>query len=182
MTVLQLAIGRETLLLRAPQPSDAENLYRAIWESKAELMAWMPWCHAAYSVRDAEQWLAGLHDATDDGERPFVIVDESTGQILGGTGLNQIDPINRRANLGYWVRTAACGRGIATAAARRVAKYAFETLDIERIEIVAAVENRASQRVAEKLGASREGILRRRMRVGDTQHDAVSYSLVRGEA
>jgi RimJ/RimL family protein N-acetyltransferase len=59
-----------------------------------------------------------------------------------------------------------------------LAKFGFEELQLERIEIVAAVGNKASERVAEKAGAVREGIARRRLRVHGVQHDAICFSLI----
>ena len=82
------------------------------------------------------------------------------------------------ANLGYWVRTSAARRGVATNATRAVARYGFEELGLQRIEIVAAVRNLPSQRVAEKAGAVREGVLRKRLLIRGEAHDAVLFSLV----
>lgn len=82
------------------------------------------------------------------------------------------------ANLGYWVRTSAAGRGVATGATRAVARFGFEQIGLKRIEIVAAVNNLSSQRVAEKAGAVREGVLRKRLLIRGESHDAVLFSLV----
>ena len=59
-----------------------------------------------------------------------------------------------------------------------MARFGFEELGLGRIEIVVAVGNKASQPVAEKAGAHREGILKRRLRFHDEYHDAVMYSLI----
>jgi RimJ/RimL family protein N-acetyltransferase len=67
------------------------------------------------------------------------------------------------ANLGYWVRTSETGRGIASKATRLVAQFGFAELGLQRIEILAAVGNVASQRVAEKAGAVRECVARKRL-------------------
>ena len=99
--------------------------------------------------------------------------------MLGGCGINQINPMQRLANLGYWVRTSATGRGVAPAAVREVAAYAFRETDLIRLEIVVAVGNTRSQRVAEKVGATREGVLRSRVLLPSGPSDAVMYSLVR---
>ena len=82
------------------------------------------------------------------------------------------------ANLGYWVRTSATGKGIASRATRLVAGFAFEELKLQRVEIMAAVGNIASQRVAEKAGAIREGVLRKRLLNDDRPLDAVLFSLI----
>jgi ribosomal-protein-serine acetyltransferase len=83
------------------------------------------------------------------------------------------------ANLGYWVRSSETGCGIATWAAQRLAAWAFANTDVTRLEIVAAVGNTASQAVATKAGALREGVLRARLLIHGRLHDAVLFSLIR---
>ena len=111
-------------------------------------------------------------------EYAFAIVQAQDGQFLGGCGLNQINRVNRFANLGYWVRTSQAGHGVATVAARLLAQFGFGELKLSRLELVIDVDNQASQRVAEKLGAFREGVLRQRLSVHNQARDAVMYSLI----
>ena len=101
------------------------------------------------------------------------------GTYLGGCGLNQIDRINRRANLGYWVRSTATRQGVATGAVRALRDWAFEVTELVRLEIVVAVGNAASHRVAEKVGAVREGTLIRRLMLHGALRDASMFSLTR---
>ena len=83
--------------------------------------------------------------------------DEATGRYLGSCGLCPVEREHATAGLGFWVRTSDTGRGVATAAARLVADAGFEHLGLNRIELLIAVDNAASRRVAEKLGAAYEG-------------------------
>ena len=99
-------------------------------------------------------------------------------EILGACTLSSIHPIYHFCNLGYWVRTSCHGQGIAGRAAKLVARFAFENLGLIRVEIVIAVGNQASLRVAEKIGAHDEGILLNRMVVGKSIYDAHMYSLL----
>lgn len=165
--------------LRPYRESDAEELYRAVRESMTELHQWMAWCGPDYSIEDSREWLASRAEARSKGtEYDFRISDARTDEYLGGTGLNQIKELYRAANLGYWITTGATGRGVATRAARLVARFGFEELNLVRIEIVAAVGNLASQRVAEKVGAFREGVMRKALIIHGVEHDAVLTSLV----
>ncbi len=95
--------------------------------------------------------------------------------------MNGISRANMMANLGYWVRTGKAGQGIATAATLLCARFAFEDLGMQRVEISIAIENEASCRVAEKAGATKEGVLRNRLKLLDRQHDAYMYSLIPSE-
>jgi ribosomal-protein-serine acetyltransferase len=175
----RLALRGRTVVLRPPRDDDAQAIWDAVRESVTEVGAWLPWCHAAYGLDDALAWVRASRDARARGDEcAFVVTDAAEGALLGGCGLNQVEAVNRRANLGYWVRTAATGRGVATEAARLVAEFALTVLGLGRLEIVAATGNQASQRVAEKLGAVREGILRNRFWLGGEPVDGVLYSLV----
>jgi RimJ/RimL family protein N-acetyltransferase len=130
-------------------------------------------------MAEAEEWVRSRPPLAALGhEYNFAIVG-TDGRFLGGCGINQINPIHRFANLGYWVRTSATGRGVATEAARQLADFALRHTALVRLEVVCAVGNKASQRVAERAGAVREGVLRHRLLVRGESIDAVMYSLVR---
>lgn len=164
--------------IRPYQEGDAEHLHGAARESVAEISQWMGWCHERYSLDEAREWVtAQIELASKALAYEFGIWSE--GRYLGGCGINQINKANRFANLGYWVRASAMGRGVAPAAARLAADYAFEKTDLIRLEIVCAVGNIRSQRVAEKLGAMREGVLRHRLFLPSGPSDAVMFSLLR---
>src|SRR6185295_8307844 len=97
----------------------------------------------------------------------------------GGCGINHINEVDRFANLGYWVRTSLAGRGFAPAAVLQLISWTFANTILNRLEIVVAVDNVRSQRVAEKVGAQRDGVLRKRVVVRGVSSDAVMYSVVR---
>ena len=166
--------------IRPYAPEDAHVLWEAARESAGEVHRWLPWCHPEYSVADAQEWIRSRAPLVAEGrEYAFAIVG-TEGRFLGGCGLNQINRIHGFANLGYWVRTSATRHGVATEAVRQVADFAFGNTDLVRLEIVCAVGNDASQRVAERAGAVREGVLRSRLLLHGQSVDAVMYSLVRG--
>lgn len=166
--------------IRPYRQTDIPLLFEAVRESIDELSAWMPWCTASYSVQESRDFVASRQSDWDKAEHySFVIEDLNTGQFLGGTGVNFVNPIHNFANLGYWVRTSATGRGIASAAVRLVAQFGLEELRFSRLEILAAVGNVASQHVADKAGARREGVLRKRLQLHGQALDAVLFSLVR---
>lgn len=167
------------ILIRPHAACDIAPMYAAVIESIASVGRWMSWCHEGYSLGDAQTWYERCAKAWDtDGDREFGIFDTETDAVLGCVGINQINRVNRFANMGYWVRSTHAGRGIATTAARLAAGFAFANLGLARIEIVALPDNLASRRVAEKLGARFECIARNRLQFGDETRDAAMYSLV----
>ena len=168
----------ERLLIRPYRRSDVEALFEAVRESVSEVGQWLPWCHPNYNRADSEAWIAARREAWASGEYAFGIFDARSTELLGGCGLNHFNHAHQFANLGYWVRTSCTGRGIASAAVRLLLHFGFEELKLTRIEIVVAVDNKPSLRVAEKVGATREGVLRSRLVFLDRAHDAVMYSLI----
>ncbi|MEJ2608325.1 MAG: GNAT family protein [Anaerolineales bacterium] len=167
------------IILRPPQMKDAESIYEAVHASLSELMPWMDWCSPDYSNENPSDRLKTLPFQWDSGEAyDFAIVDAKSARILGLCALNQIIHRHQFANLGYWVRSDRTGEGIATEAVRLLAQFGFREVGLQRIEIVVGVENGASRRVAEKAGALFEGILRKRIKIGDRHIDAAMYSLV----
>ena len=173
---VQLTDG--SILLRPYLLSDAEPLYQVVRESLPELLPWMPWAHPDYSLEESEKWIELCARTWAKGkEYNFAIIDSKDGSLLGGCGLNQVRRRARFANLGYWVGSKGTRKGVATAAALLVARFGFDELGLNRIEIGAATSNAASQRVAEKIGASQEGIQKRKIAFRDKVYDRVVFSL-----
>ena len=108
----------------------------------------------------------------------FHVLDVSTNQVVGFAQLNLVNRLYQMANLSYQVRTSRTGEGIASEAARLVVRYGFEKLGFQRIEVVVAADNAPSLRVAEKIGAVREGRLRNRLLVNGSPQDAFMHSLI----
>lgn len=168
--------------LRVPRAEDAEPLYDAVRESIAELHPWAPWCPLTYGLEDAVRWLDEQPAAREAGTAYEFVVTAPDGRLLGCCGVNQVNAGFRLANLGYWIRTSATGRGYATEAARQAAAWAFAHTNLERLELLVAVGNAASQAVALKAGAALEGCLRSRFLVHGRFQDAFVYSLIRPPA
>ena len=168
-----------SILIRPFRIRDPAPVYEAIQESVAHVSPWMPDLNSSLSRADVAAWIETRPEAWATGiAYNFAIIDAEDGTFLGGCGLSHIHRTHRFANLFYWVRSSQTGRGVATAATRLLARFGFDELALIRIEIVVAVDNQASLRVAEKAGAMQEGILRNRVRLHGKVHDAVMFSLI----
>jgi RimJ/RimL family protein N-acetyltransferase len=127
-----------------------------------------------YTRADAERWLSVA--LADDPPNNFVI--EAGGAFAGAIGiLPQHGERDGCAIFGYWLGSRFWGRGIATDAARTMARHAFQTRGLRRLEASVFVPNAASARVLEKAGFTLEGRLRESYvdRAGVT-HDALIYA------
>jgi ribosomal-protein-serine acetyltransferase len=167
------------VLLRPYRPGDEPEVFAAIRESVEELCRWMPWCHPGYSIEETRAWIEHCGVARARGSEFHFVIEDRSGAFLGTCGLNQMRHEHRMANLGYWVRTRATGRGVATRAVRQLAEFAFRETELVRLEIVVALDNFPSMRVAEKSGAIREGIAHQRLRIHDRSEDAIVYAILR---
>jgi ribosomal-protein-serine acetyltransferase len=180
MDKLQLADG--FLLLRPHERGDVGQRLAAIKESIVDVSQWMHWENPEYSTAKALKWIDDCSQKWDEGiSYQFAIIDARDAAYLGGCGIDRIDADDRVGNLSYWVRSSRVRHGIASKAVNLLSRFGFQELKLNRIEILAATDNIASQRVAEKIGARREGILRNSLFLQGQAHDGVMFSLIPGD-
>lgn len=166
--------------IRLPEADDAPILAEAVQESLSDLQPWLGWATPAYSESDARSWIDEQVVARAGRTAFDLVVIEGGSRLVGACGVNQVNPVHHFANLGYWIRSSAAGRGVAVQAVRQLREWVHVNTDLQRLEIVIARGNHRSERVAEKAGAVREGILRSRLLLRGEYHDATMFSLIRG--
>ena len=176
---LSTSLADGVVRLRPFQLEDAPQVYEAVRESLPELQPWMSWAHAAYSQQEAHDFIRITRARWEERSLfAFAITDAHTRSVLGGCSLSHKHPVYHFCNVGYWVRSSQHGKGLAGRAAKLAVRYGFEHEGIIRAEIVVAVGNTKSLRVAERVGAHYEGILLNRMVVGRSIYDAHMFSLI----
>ena len=120
----------------------------------------------------AQRWASSV-------DEELVIADAASGASFGVISLRVAERDPGLAAVGYWLLPAARGRGAATVALGLVARWAFDALGVERLELTTAPDNVASQRVAERAGFRREGVLRGLVATKDDgRRDNVMFSLL----
>ncbi|HXK24648.1 MAG TPA: GNAT family protein [Myxococcota bacterium] len=168
------------IVLRVPVEADAEPIFELVDANRAHLRRWLPWVDGTTSAATVRAFLHGVLERTAEGTAlEFVI--EHDGQLAGLSGFRILDPTNRIGALGYWLREDFGGHGIMTACCRTLVRHGFESLDLNRISLAAAVENTRSRRVAERLGFQLEGVLREAGWLYDHFVDMAVYSILRSE-
>lgn len=168
------------ITLRRYSMADVRDLFTAVQNSVAEVHPWLPWCRPGYTLDEAEAWIQKELLAWESGSDYEFAIRTATGIYVGGAGINGVCASQSRGNLGYWVRSGQTGLGYASRAARLLRGFGLGDLGLQRIELVAALSNTGSLRVAEKAGAHREGVLRNRIMLHGQPHDAVMHSFVPG--
>ena len=150
--------------------ADVPWLHAALQD--AEILRWMPGMPRPYTMDDA---LRFVREEVGLGPHHFAVLDN--GNLVGSVGM-RIDH-NRTGHAGYWCTVEARGRGVTTRALRILCRFGFAELGLGRLELVADPENLASQRVAEKAGFRREGVLRSHLLHPDgRRRDSIMYSLL----
>jgi len=103
------------------------------------------------------------------------------GVVVGAIGMG-VNSMNYRGRIGYWVAASARGRGVCTRALRLLSRWGLDERALQRLDLITDPDNAASQRVAEKVGFRREGVLRAHLRHPDGRiSDSVMFSLLPGE-
>lgn len=162
------------LLLRPWTEDDVDALVAGC--NDPEVAHWIPTIPHPYTREDA---LAFIRGEVRPEHQALAI--ELSGQVVGGIGIG-LNSHEYRATMGYWVAAEARGQGICTRALRLLTRHALEELELQRVDLVTDPDNLASQRVAEKVGFQREGVLRAHLRHPDGRiRDSVMFSLLPGE-
>src|SRR5262245_39862477 len=140
------------------------------------------WITEAWNDPDIPEFIVGMPPprrwaSSTDAE--FVIADAAHAEPLGLISLRIAERDPGLAAVGYWLRPEARGRGAATVAVQLIARWAFDELGVQRLELTTAPENVASRRVAERAGFTREGVLRGLQATkNDGRRDSVMFSLL----
>ncbi len=138
-----------------------------------EIQRWIPVIPRAYTEEDARTFVLA-----DDLGHQFAITESATLAGSIGMRVNQF----RVGHIGYWCAPEARARGITTRALRLVSRWGLEELGLGRVELITDPDNIASQRIAEKVGFRREGVLRSHLLHPDgRRRDSVMFSLLPGE-
>jgi RimJ/RimL family protein N-acetyltransferase len=177
LTFPEKGIRRDGLLFRLPTAEDVDTIAPAFVDDDIGGRANMP-------PVDAET-LRSLGPLVPDRMEqgifmPLLVADAESGEILGGVTIHQINWELGQGEIGYWLFPRARGRGVATRAARFLAEHAFD-LGLKRIEARVFVGNPESERVLERAGFTREGVLRSLPMRRGGRGDMTLYSLLPGE-
>ncbi len=155
----------------------------AALDGDPEIAHWMHQIPQPYTEADGQAYVSASSAAWRAGTGATFAVRDGEGTIAGSLGMRVIDPEDDVVEVGYWAAAPARGRGLTTRALTLLCRWLFDDVGALRIQLRADVENVASQRVAEKAGFVREGVLRSsgvNARLG-RRVDYVIFSLLPGE-
>jgi len=136
------------------------------------------------SDEDLKAFIAQALNDRDEGRSiPFLITDKRTGTVAGSTRYGNLDEKHKKVEIGWtWIAKAFHNTGLNKAMKFVMLEYAFETLQMNRVEIKTNELNQRSRRAIESIGGQFEGMLRNHMINSDgTPRNTVYYSIIKEE-
>jgi len=176
----------------APEPIDAERVrVRLVAEpdlpallevnSDESVTALLPYATWS-SVEDAGSWFRRMAAVQATGlALQFVVADKATDRAIGTCLLFRLEEGSQRAELGYVLGRPHWGRGLMQEALRSLLACAFGPLKLRRLEAEVDVRNHRSARLLQRLGFTREGLLRQRWVSKGEARDVEMHGLLRDE-
>ena len=171
----QLSTVRLTLRPFAPQ--DAESCLRN-WAADEEIYRYLS--AQPQTADEVREWLSSADESYADPRTYYWAIEEThSGEVVGELFVDNFGTSSRRCETDWKIGTAFQGKGYAAEAARVAIEYLIREVGFHRIEAKCCTENTASERVMQKLGMNKEGILRERFCGKDGRwHDLAEYSLL----
>lgn len=177
MLVQPIGHGAE---LRALEPWNAGEFAEHVERARDHLKPWLPWATTIVDEETARAFLQRYADrlAADDGRLYGIWID---GQLMGGTLFRVFDTKTGTCDVGVWLDPGVVGRGLITKAAELMIEWAVCARGMSRVEWRVLPANERSIAVAQRLGMSRDGVLRQAFPLHGTLHDVEVWSLLATE-
>jgi RimJ/RimL family protein N-acetyltransferase len=132
-----------------------------------------------YTEADARAYIELITDPALEDQVNFAVDRNSDGLLIGSISLVIVKP--KVGEIGYWAAAEARGHGYTPRALRLLSRWGFDALNLPRLQLGTFPGNRASERVAEKVGYVPEGVLRSYMEQRGERRDVRMWSLLPGE-
>jgi ribosomal-protein-serine acetyltransferase len=154
------------------------TLFALVDRNRDHLRQWLPWVDDTRTVEDIQGFIKrSLQQFADN--NGFQLGIWCNGELVGVIGYHYWDWSHRNTEIGYWLGAEFQGRGLMTRACRALVDFAFEELDLNRVEIQASTENTQSRAIPERLGFTLEGIFRQEAWLHGRPTDQALYAMLR---
>ena len=156
MNRLELHVN-ENITLKVIGDEEIEPIFHTIDNEREYLGEWLPFVKYTQQESDTEEFIHSTESA-ELKDLTFAIYYQKN--FVGIVGLKDPDYDNKKVEIGYWLSEKYQHKGIMTLSAKRLIQYAIDELQMNRIQLKAATGNLKSQRIAERLDFTYEGIER----------------------
>jgi ribosomal-protein-serine acetyltransferase len=170
----------DDLSLKLIDLRDSESVFKLTNKSRGYLREWLPWLDITTKLEDTIEFIKGcLKGYAENKSLNSVILFK--GEIVGVASYNNINWSNKTAYIGYWLGEEFQRNGIMTEVAKALTNYAFNELNLNKVEIRAAVGNKKSRSIPERLNFVNEGCIRQAEWLYDHYVDHVVYGILKEE-
>jgi ribosomal-protein-serine acetyltransferase len=166
--------------IRLFETSDAEAVFEAVERNRAYLREWLPWVDVTHSPAEIRDFIGRVRVQFENHQGPQAGI-WINGEFGGGIGCHPIDLHNRQCSIGYWIEQKRSGQGIVTRCCAAMLDYLFGELALHRVVIHCGTGNRKSCAIPQRLGFTREGILRQSEWVNHRWVDLEVWSMLSEE-
>lgn len=162
----------------------AEKHREALGDIASEHLLWEFVSTPAHTQEGWSQYMDTALQLRQEKKRyPFAIVDSRSGKYVGSSSYGNLSIADHRVEIGWtWIGSSYWGSGLNTACKFLLLSFAFEKMEMHRVELKTDVRNERSRQAILNLGAQEEGILRSHMQLQDGhRRDTIYYSILRAE-
>jgi len=160
--------------------SHAETIFKIIERDRPYLRKWLPFVDQTRQVKDTMQFIESLCSPVNRDKNSIFLI-WYRGEPAGLAGFKEIDVINRKTEIGYWLAEHLQGKGIVTRTVTKLFDFGFRNMKMNRIQIKVAVGNEKSKAIPRRMGLFFEGIERAGEWHTDRYHDLDIFSMLKSE-
>jgi ribosomal-protein-serine acetyltransferase len=166
--------------LESVSVSMTDVIFETIDRNRNFLSRWLPFADYTQSKSDTENFIKSVVNQPGR-KRDEVYSIWYKSEFAGLIGFKETDWINRKTELGYWLAERMQGKGIITACTEKLIRFAFQKLNMNRVQVKVAVGNKRSAAIPQKLGFKLEGVERDGERHQNTYFDLEVYSYLKSD-
>ncbi len=176
---MKIKANNDIILYRIRE-KNAPVIFSCIDESRDFLRKWLPWVDETRQEEDTVKYIRRVVYSRAPGKE-LVFEIWHMGSFAGLIGLTRVDPVNNKAEMGYWLGLNAVGKGIMIRSCMALIDHAFDKLQLNKLQIRCASENTPSCNIPKQLGFTFEGIERQGELLHGRYMDLKVYSLLKKE-
>ena len=166
--------------LRPFVEADAEEIFATVKANYEHLRPFLHWVVPEYSLEGVKEFIQQSKKAAEEKLRQGFGIFYNE-KLVGSIGFNRFDSDAKVTEIGYWLAKDLSGKGIIIRSCQVLINYAFDELQMNRIEIRCATENVRSRAIPEKLGFQLEGVLRQALLRHTRLYDDAIYGLLKDD-
>ena len=167
--------------LRLLKQSDSIDIFNMIDSQREYFGKWLPFVESTKQLSDTKNFVKSIVNTPKD-LFEYIFTIRKQKEFIGLIGFKSTDKLNKKTEIGYWISKNHQKQGIVSKAVERLCNFAFNKLDLNRIQIKCAVENKASINIPKRLDFKFEGVERHgELLSGNVFTDLVVYSKLKSD-